>query len=408
LQQLVNHDSAHPSGPAGFLARLWTTLKLLVVVVVCALIAVLMMSSSQATETPVAQATNGSPAAGTPTAIRGPLPTTAPTPAAPQDVYIPGRLIYVKGGTIYMLRHYDAPVPLAYNGREPAVSPDGTHLAYIAFYKNFQDLMLMNIQQRTSTKLLDDTLTDPQNAGTGMTAATPSWSDDGKKIYFSWSYPGSPYYGTNGQAMPLPAPTAERTDLTITQCLVSGPCNVNTAQSLTRPFFETGGDNQPVQRLADPTYLVFARWQYQQARDNTSRSLPSLQSLNLSAGSLVYLTDPLDNVSEPVWSPNGRNLVFVKTSDDLQSSSIWIMAFHPPGRIADYTYAHLLVSGSQLAGHPVFSPDGKYLAYLQQASDGHLHLFIARIHLGANPHIDTPQEVKRSDIVDGDNLVWTP
>ncbi|MDB5057300.1 MAG: hypothetical protein JWO59_772 [Chloroflexi bacterium] len=401
----MNPDPTHPPSSARFLAGLWTTVKLLVVVVICVLIAILMMSSTQATETP-ARATNGSITPGSAIKITGAIPTPPATPAAPQDVLIPGKLIYVKGGTIYMLHQYDLPVPLAV-GREPSVSPDGTHLAYVAFTKNYQDLMVLNIQQRTSTKLLDNNLADPQNAGTGMTAAQPTWADDGKSIFFSWSYPGSPYYCGLTSGCALPAPWAERTDLTVTRCPVTGPCSIATARSLTQPYFESGGDYEPAPRLADPRYLVYAKWQYQQARDNTSRSLPRLQALDLTNNTEVALTDPLDNVSEPVWSPNGRYLAFVKTSGDLQSSSIWIMAFHPPGRIADYTHAHLLVSGTQLAGHPVFSPDGKYLAYLQQAADGHLHIFIARIHLGPNPHIDAPQMVKRPDIVDGDHLAWT-
>jgi hypothetical protein len=404
----VSLDPAQPTGPGGFWSRLWTTIKLLVVVVICALIAVLMISSSQSTETPAAQATHGSVTPVPVTNNTGPIPSPPATPSAPQDVFVPGKLIYVKGGTVYMLHNYDAPVALASNAREPAVSPDGTHLAYIAFYKNFQDLMLLNIEQRTSTKLLDNTLTDPQNASTGMTASEPSWSDDGKSIYFSYSYPGSPYYCGTGAACPLPAPTAERTDFSITRCPVSGPCNTSVAQPLTAPYFETGGDFEPTPRLADPRYLVYSKWQYQQARDNTSRSLPSLQALDLTNNSDVSLTNPLDNVSEPVWSPNGRYLAFVKTSGDLQSSSIWIMAFHPPGRAADYAHAHLLVAGTQLAGHPVFSPDGRYLAYLQQSEDGRLHIFIARVHVGPNPHIDAPQEIKRSDVVDGDRLAWAP
>jgi Tol biopolymer transport system component len=316
----------------------------------------------------------------------------------PQDVFVPGHLIYVKGSTIYMIHHYDQPVPLAV-GREPAVSPDGTRMAYIAFYKNFQDLMLLNIQQRTSTKLVNDELTNPQDASTGLTAAEPSWSNDGKSIYFSWSYPGAPMLGSPN--------TFDRQDLSVTRCAVAGPCTTATAVKLTTPYFQAGGDFEAAQRLADPSYVVYTKWQYQQARDNTSRSLPRLVALNLNAGSEVDLTTTQDNVSEPVWSPNGRYLAFVKTSDDLQSSSIRVMAFHPPGRISDYSQSRLLVKGGPLVGHPVFSPDGQYLAYLQQASDGRFHIFIARVHLGRTAHIDTPQEVKRSDIVDGDRLAWT-
>jgi Tol biopolymer transport system component len=259
--------------------------------------------------------------------------------------------------------------------------------------------MTVNVQSRKTNLLLDDNLTDPQDASTGRTAATPSWSDDGKTIYYAWSYPGSPY-----------APDSSvqwKTDLSITACSASGPCNSSTAKTLTKPYFETGGDSEPAPRLADPNYMVYTQWQYQTARDGTSRSLASLQALNLNTTSQVTLTALLDNNSEPAWSPNGRYLAFVKTSDDLQSSSIWVMSFHPPGRITDYGKARLLVKGDPFAEHPVFSPDGKYLAYVAATADGRLHLFIARVDLGPAAHAGAPQMVQRAGIVDGDNLVWT-
>jgi dipeptidyl aminopeptidase/acylaminoacyl peptidase len=329
------------------------------------------------------------------------LPSAAPTSPIPQDVFIPGRLIYVKGSTIYMVHHYDAPIPLAVNARQPSVSPDGAKLAYVSFSKNFQNLMLLPIQSRKPELFLDDSPTVPTDVRTGKTAAMPAWSNDGKSLYFSWSAPGSPFAS-------VPGSVVYQTDFSITRCAIANPCNTSSAQTLTKPYFETGGDYEAAPRLADPNYLVYTKWQYQQARNNTSESLPSIQSRDLTNGTEKGLTDPLDNVSEPVWSPNGRYLAFVKTSDDLQSSSVWIMAFHPPGRAADYTKARLLVTGSPFAAHPVFSPDGKYIAYLQTASDGRLHIYIAAITFGQDAHIGTPQEVKRADVVDGDRLAWAP
>jgi WD40-like Beta Propeller Repeat len=383
---------------SGFWFGLWTTFKLLIAVGVCSLIAIFMIASTDATDTPVAQS-SGTATPEPTVEIIGPVPTSLPTPVVHSDVFIPGRLIYVKGSTIYMVHHYDAPVPLAI-GREPGVSPDGTKLAYVAFYKNYQDLMLLNIQQRTHTEFLDDRPTDPTNVGTGLTASTPSWSDDGQSIYFSWSYPGA-------QNSPPNASTYDRQDLSVTRCAAAGPCNTGASTQITTPFFETGGDFEPAPRLADPNYLVYTKWQYQQARDNTSRSLPRLVAQNLNDGTYVNLTDILDNASEPVWSPNGRYLAFVKAADDLQSSSIYIMTFHPPGKVADYAHARLLVKGASFASHPMFSPDGSEMAFIAQSTDGKLHLYVAPITFGPNAHIGTAQEVRRVDVVDGDRLAWT-
>ncbi len=394
---MISPGTPAPNTSSGFWFGLWTTFKLLIAVSACSLIAIFMVASTDATDTPVAQS-SGTATPQPTVVIQGRVPTPAPTPAAPTDVFVPGRLIYVKGSTIYMVHHYDAPVPLAI-GREPGVSPDGTKLAYVAFYKNYQDLMLLNIQQRTHTRFLDDSPSVPTDVSTAFTAATPSWSDDGQYIYFSWSYPGAPNYPNTS--------TYDRQDLSVTRCAVASPCNTSTGTQITTPYFEAGGDFEPAPRLADPTYLVYTKWQYQQARDNTSRSLPRLVSQNLNDGTKVDLTNILDNVSEPVWSPNGRYLAFVKTSDDLQSSSIYIMTFHPPGRIADYEHARLLVKGTSFAAHPVFSPDGSEMAFIAQSSDSTLHLYIAPVTFGPNARLGIAQEVKRADVVDGDRLAWT-
>ena len=58
-----------------------------------------------------------------------------------------------------MLHHDDPPIPLAV-GKQPSVSPDGKKLAYVTFFKNFQNLMLMLIQTRKPSLFLDDSPTD--------------------------------------------------------------------------------------------------------------------------------------------------------------------------------------------------------------------------------------------------------
>jgi len=54
---------------------------------------------------------------------------------------------------------------------------------YIYFYKNYQNMMTVDIQSGKTKLLLNDTLTNPIDASTGRTAATPAWSDDGKSVY---------------------------------------------------------------------------------------------------------------------------------------------------------------------------------------------------------------------------------
>ena len=397
----------HETNRAG---HIWTVFKVLLALTACSLIAVLMTASSEATETP-------SPQGGTPTAVPTldiagtPLPSVVPTSAVPQDAFVPDHPIYVKGSVIYMLHgSTEAPVPLASAAKQPSASPDGKHLVFITWgaqYQNFQNVIVLDVAHRTQRVLLNDAPTVPTNVETGRSADAPAWSDDDRSIYFSWSYPGSP-------SVPDPTDVGEKTDLTVTRCAVAGPCNTSVATPLTKPAPLAGGDDAPAPRPADPVHIVYVKYTYKTARDGSSRAMGQLQALNLSSCDptpYAYcqetsLTNPLDDIADPVWTPNGRYLAFVTLADDWQSTSIWVMAFHPPGRMADYAGAHLLVAGTPFAADPVFSPDGKDIAFLRTASDGRLHLFIAPITFGRHPHIGTPREVKRADIVDGDRLAW--
>lgn len=380
-------------GERGIWYTLWTASKLTVVFAICAAIAVFMLTSSQPTVTPAAPITPTD----TPVhiVIGAPTPTSVPTAkAVPQDAQIPGRLYYVKGSTIFKLHGADPPVPVAV-GRQPAISPDGRYLAYVLFQHNYQDLYTVDLRTGAGTRFLNDSLTDPTDQRTGKTVAEPAWSTDGQYLFFSWSYPGAVYQNTASN------------DFSITRCLAAGPCGVGSATQISTPDFESGGDYEAAPRPRDPTILVYTRYLYQQKQDTTFFSIPGLVSRNLTTGGDVALTPPLVAISSPSWNPTGRYLAFVKTDDDQLHTSIWVMRYHPVGDPNDYRHAVLLLKGNPFAASPVFSPDGHYLAFIQTAADGRLHLYIGLIHLGKQPALDHIQQVNRTGIVDGgERLAW--
>lgn len=374
---------------------LWTTAKLLAVLIVCVPIAILMLTSSQPTETPAAAANPSptiAPARPVATVVAGSTPT--PTIAKQDDVFVPGALVYVQGRTLIKLHHYDSPVRLVANATMPSVSPNGKRIAYVEFHKNYQNLMLVDLSTFKSQTFLDNSPTDPIDPRTGLSAGAPAWSDDGRQIYFTWNNPGTRLSGNE-------------TDLSLYRCALSGPCNGNTANVVDNENFTyLGGDAEVAPRLADPSTIVFSKFQEQQS--NPPISQPELVAENSDTGVQTVISDPAESASEPVWSPNGRDLAFVKATANAQSDAIYVMPFHPPGQLADYKAAALLVQGAPFVSHPVFSPDGHYLAYLaNDPTDTGFHLYITRVHLGQHPHVDRPQLVKRAGIVDSASLVWT-
>ncbi len=387
-----------PSSARARARSIFTWIKLAAAVLLAAFLAVLMLGSSDPNSIPVAPVVTATPADNATPFVPLPAPTEdhrTPTAVVPADTYVPGHIFYVKNQIIYSVHHSEAPQEIT-TGSEPALAPDGTQLAFIVFSKNYQDLYLLNMKTRGLRELVNDYYSDPQDARTGLTAAVPAWTDDSRHVLFSWSFPGAPLQNGN----------FDRLGLSITECPAEGPCTTASNLKLTTPALLSGGDYDAAARPGDPNTIVYSKYQYETARDGTQRSLASLVALNITTGGSIGLTPILDNDSQAAWSPDGNYLIYMKTSDDMKTTSLWAMAFHAPGDPNDEAKGHEILTGNTFVSNPVFSPDGKDLAYLSTGDDGHLHLFTAQIHLGANPTIDHVQEVQRAGIVDGDRLVW--
>lgn len=383
---------------------LWTASKLLAVLLICIPIAILMLNSTQPTTTPEAPST-ATPRGPVGTPTPGPTPTSLPTPVRPQDVVVAGHLFFVKGRVIYDLHQYDDPRVVTV-GAQPAISPDGHRLAYVVFTKNYTNLYTYDRRTGKSALLLDNKPTDPIDPRTGSTAADPAWSNDSTSIFFSYSNPGALDPATNSYDV---GPT----DLSITRCPAAGPCTQAGAHQLSRPLFQTGGDENAAPRPADPHTLVYTSYHYQTS-NGTPRSLGQLAAIDLTTEArLGNLSPDTASVLQPAWNPHGRYIAFVKRSPDGQQSSIWVMAYHPSALTTqgydrtDFDRARMLIKGAPFAEHPVFSPDGRYLAYSASGDDGHFHLFMARVHLGRGSFATDVHQVRRVGIIDSDTLAWS-
>jgi hypothetical protein len=388
----------HRPEEAGLWYSLWTASKLIMVLLICVPIAIFMLTSSQPTATPTTPPT-ATPTGVLPTPTAGIAATAMPTQQRPTDVFIPNTLIYVQGHTVIKVHGNDAPVRLIADAASPAVSPNGTQLAFIRFQKNFSDLLVLDLRTGSSRQLTQDGLRDPIDPRTGLSAGEPAWSDDGSSLYFTWNYPGFIAGVTESQ-------TTNITDLAIWRCAATGACASGSAVDIADPgYVLSGGNYDPAPRPTDPSLLVYSKYVYDSV---TQISKPSLIAHNLTTGVEVPLTAQTDAVAQPAWAPTGRYLAFVKTNLNETTNALYVMPFHSPGRYSDYLHATMLVQGQPLVSYPVFSPDGQYLAYLadDDTSSG-FHLYVARIHLGKHPYLEKPRMVARAGTVDSDRLAWT-
>jgi dipeptidyl aminopeptidase/acylaminoacyl peptidase len=108
-----------------------------------------------------------------------------------------------------------------------------------------------------------------------------------------------------------------------------------------------------------------------------SRALPRADSTNLQAANRPMTVDELltaIRVSDPQLSPDGRTLVFVRTTTDLaagrRNGDIWSVPADGSGT------AKAIVTGEKSESTPRFSPDGRRLAFIS-SRDGSPQVYVA-------------------------------
>jgi TolB protein len=79
-----------------------------------------------------------------------------------------------------------APVPLTQElapsfAQMPVWSPDGRHIAFMSFREGYCSVFLMTADGNNQTNL---TPKDPADANNTWCSRAPSWSTDGREIYF--------------------------------------------------------------------------------------------------------------------------------------------------------------------------------------------------------------------------------
>ena len=223
--------------------------------------------------------------------------------------------------------------PLTDNRSEdfgPRWSPGGKVLAYITDQAGNLDINLADQQADTLSRL---THSDDDDQA-------PLWSPDGERMAFISERDGNPEV------------YLMQSDGNIQTRITSNATN------------EDLGDWSP-----DGIWLVFARLDEETGDDSNE----GLWLRNPDGVNLVHLTKGHD--SAPAWSPNGKDIAFVRT--DGQNADIYIVSRLNDGTWQEVTELTRLTQ--QEAGDlaPAWSPDGKTLAFVTHR-DGNAEIYTMR------------------------------
>jgi TolB protein len=207
-------------------------------------------------------------------------------------------------------------------------------------------------------QLTQDTSADVHN---NLWAAWPEWSPDGKTILFA----------SDRQKLGLGAETETRpVDLAIW----SMPAGGGTPTQLTVPPEPTaptpgvggaGGDTDPQWRPRTSQFM-YVRWGYSPT-DNSPVSQLLLQDLTTRA--VWQLTDGKSRVLQPAFDRAGTRVVFVAGSSGSAGPSRLMVAPIVRGASGPTLGRQVALVQGRIA-QPAFSPDGKWISYLQADGDG--------------------------------------
>ncbi|TMD41919.1 MAG: hypothetical protein E6I89_00520 [Chloroflexi bacterium] len=256
-----------------------------------------------------------------------------------------GTMYVVQAGAIYRFQHGSFTQVTADDGwTQPAAAPGGSQLAVVRREANYSDLYLLSTTGRVTAQLTHNSVPGPVVENNHW-SFYPRFSPDGATLFYDYD-PKDPY-------------NPYRVDLTI----FSSPSSPASRSSLqwTDPNEYTGGDVYPVPLREGG--IVYTKYSIDDASQVHAQVW--VQKRARSAGQA--LTAPELGCGQPALSADEKLIAMVCNKGSNQSAELDVATFDPTTLTMGSPAT--LVS-RQLVTAPVFSPDGKTIAYLAPSAPG--------------------------------------
>ena len=284
------------------------------------------------------------------------------TPRPQQPTAIPGRILFVKKGDLWVLadgRQKQLTTGLRYEGG--AWSPDGSLIAASVVGENHSDLMVLTATGAQSRQLTRN-LSNVSIANQAW-ARKPAWAPTGQQIAF-----------ITDQGY---------TDMS----LATVPAAGGATRRLVTHQIGAGGTDWPTWDTTG-SHIAYVDF---------SERVAQIYSYSLTTGAFTALTTTTDGAFDPAWSPDGEWIAF--TARDAKRTNIHVMR-------ADGSQI-TAVTDTGTCRAPAWSPAGDQLAYIT-TSDNAFDIAVIAITLGDAVFASPPRQVTTGDRIDGPSgLSWT-
>ncbi|GAC1394745.1 MAG: hypothetical protein NVS4B11_27090 [Ktedonobacteraceae bacterium] len=353
-----------------------------------------------------------------------------------QDSFVfKGTIYFTQGRNIFALdgKRNLHQITADHDFRDPVVSPNGKWIAAIMRYKNYSDLVYKPIQGGTWTilrtgqgKFYQD---GPFIKNTYYWYAQPMWSADSAKILFLSDLEKEQWYSATKEDAPL-------LDLQVFMVPLNNPAS--TPQDVAYADYGDGGDRDAMYRPGHPDQVVYTHYTYDKTgtkqviqvylenanaiANNPGRYSPGVEGSGLDPSVALTPGDGTVQNIQPAFSPDGNSLAYVRRENNGQMS-LYVMPLptqdvtSQPNNptvvqqaLAPYKQSSLLLT-QQFASQPVWSPDGKQIAYLNYTNNEY-NIWLASLTVdaktGAYKIQGSPVQLTSGGI-DGDSRpFWTP
>lgn len=314
-----------------------------------------------------------------------------------------GKIYFTQNHVLYFIdgsRNVHAITPSKEAVYDPAVSPDGKWLAFIVRYKYSSDLVYMPVNSNRWKILLTGSgkyvsnPVYPAPKSTALWYVQPAWAADSNHLIFLSDGEKEEWYATTQNSPML--------DLQVfsTSRLSQDPrWNTDHQHDVAYADFGDGGNRDPSYRPGpghNHNEIIYTHYTYDKSETHQVIQLFLEDSTMITshpnaiyhpgvAGSgydpAIPLTPAANDLANmmPSWSPDGNSLAYIRRMDashmglyvmpvlngltsNPNDHSVQAKALQP------YKKSSLIVSG-QYVSNPVWSPDGKQIAYLYYSNN---------------------------------------